>query len=132
DPGSGEGGDRVGQGGRGGGHADLADPGRRLARFDQQHLDLRRRLHPHDQVGIEALGDDLAAVAQDDLAPGGGAERVQEAAFDLGADQVGVDDDAAVQREADLLEVDPVAVVEGDLGDLRAVAVQEAAAGDAA
>jgi hypothetical protein len=89
--GSGEREDRVGQRRRGGGHADLADPGRRLARFDQQHLDLRRRLHPHDRVGVEVLGDDLAAVAEDDLAPGGGAERVDEAAFDLSADQIGVD-----------------------------------------
>jgi hypothetical protein len=49
-----------------------------------------------------------------------------EAAFDLGADQVRVDDDAAVQHEGDLLDADTVAVVGGDLGDL------EAAAGDAA
>src|SRR5690348_11536995 len=89
-------------------------------------------MHLHDRVGVEVLGNDLAAVAEDDLAPGGGTECVDEAALDLGADQVGVDGDAAVEREGDLLEVDLVAAVEGDLGDLRAVAVEEAAAGDAA
>ena len=79
----------------------------------KQHVDLRHRLHPHDRVAVEVLGDDLAAVAEHDLAPGGGAERVDEAAFDLGADQVRVDDDAAVQREGDPLDVDPVAAYRG-------------------
>jgi hypothetical protein len=43
---------------------------------------------PHDPVAVEVLGDDLAAVAKHDLAPGGAAQRVDEAAFDLGADHV--------------------------------------------
>src|SRR6202041_576658 len=116
----------VGQGGRGGGDADLADSRRRFARFDQQHVDLRHRLHPHDRVVVEVLGDDLASVAEHDLAPGGGAQRPDQAAFDLRADQVRVDSDAAVEREGDLLEADPVAAVDGDLGDLGAVALEEA------
>src|ERR1700751_2043521 len=38
DPGPGEGRDGASQGGCGGRDADLADPGRRLARFDQHHV----------------------------------------------------------------------------------------------
>jgi hypothetical protein len=132
DPGTGEGCDGVGQRGCGGGDADLADAGRWLGRFDQEHVDLRHRLHPHDRVAVEVLGDDLAAVAEYGLAPGGGAQRVDEPTFDLGADQVRVDGDAAVEREGDPLDMDPVAIIEGDLGDLGAVAVEEAAGGDAA
>jgi len=55
-----------------------------------------------------------AAVAEHGLAPGGGAERPDEAAFDLRADQVRADGDAAVEREGDLLDADPVAFVEGE------------------
>src|SRR5579862_5141886 len=90
DPGSGGGRDGVGQGGRCGGDANLTDPRRRLARLDQQDVDLWHRLHPHDRVTVEVLGDDLAAVAEHGLTPGGGAQRPDEAAFDLRADQVRV------------------------------------------
>ena len=70
------------------------------------------RLHAHDRVAVEVLGDDVAAVAEDDLAPGGRAQREQQPAFNLGADEVGVDGDAAVEGEHDALDVDASSVVE--------------------
>src|SRR5579864_1229602 len=38
------------------------------------HFDRRYRLHAHDWIAIEILGKDVAACAEDDLAPGGGAQ----------------------------------------------------------
>ncbi len=85
-------------------------------------LYLRYRLHPHDGIAIEILGKDVAACAEDDLAPGGSAQPPQEPAFDLRANQVRIDDDAAVQREHDALDVKALAVVLRDFNDLRAAA----------
>ena len=70
-----------------GGDGDLADAGRRLRRLDQVDLDRRDRAHPHDRVAVEVLGDDLAAVAEHDLAPGRRAEPPQQPALDLRADR---------------------------------------------
>jgi hypothetical protein len=103
---------------------------------EDQHVDLGHRLHPHDRVAVEVLGDDLAAVAEHDLAPGGGAQRPDEAAFDLRADQVRVDADAAVEREGDLLEPAsrsrrrstgsrPAAAASSSIADSRANSVWE-------
>jgi hypothetical protein len=95
------------------------------------HLDRGDRAHAYDRVAVEVLGDDLAALAEDDLAPRGLAQPKQEPAFDLGTDQIGVDLDAKVERVDDPVDVDTSAVIEGDLGDLGAVA-EEAGAGDPA
>jgi hypothetical protein len=83
-------------------------------------LDLRDRAHSHDRVAVEVLGDDLAAVAEHDLAPRGRAEPEQEPAFDLGANQIRVERDAAVEREHDPIDVDALAVIERDLGHVGA------------
>src|SRR3954453_21757959 len=119
---AGERGDRVRQGWGDGGDGDLADAGRLLGRLDQMHLDLRDGGHSHERVAVEVLGDDVAAFAEHDLAPRRGAEPEEQPAFDLSADQVRVDGDAAVQREHDPLDMDAPAVVEGYLGDVGAVA----------
>ena len=55
-------------------------------------------MHAHDGVAIEILGDDLATLAEDDLAPGGSAQPPQESALDLRANEVRIDDDAAAPR----------------------------------
>src|SRR5260370_40463521 len=86
------------------------------------HFDPRYRLHPHDWISIEILGKDVATCAEDDLAPGGGAQPPQEPALDLRANEVRIDDDAAVQREHDALDVNTFAVVLRDLNDLGAAA----------
>jgi transposase-like protein len=131
DPRSGEGGDSVRECRYNSRHADLSDTGRRLVRLDQVHFDRRRRLHARHRVAVEVLGDDVAAVSENDLAPGGRAESVEDSALDLLADEVGVDHDSAVEGEHDAVDVDAAALVERDVRDLRAVA-QEAAAGNAA
>src|SRR6266568_5713586 len=86
------------------------------------HFDPRYRLHAHDGKAIEILGKDVATCAEDDLAPGGSAQPPQEPAFDLCANQVRIDDDAAVQREDDALDVDAFAVVLRHFNDLGAAA----------
>src|SRR6266566_2578128 len=86
------------------------------------HFDPRYRLHPHDWIAIEILGKDVATCAEDDLAPGGSAQPPQEPAFDLRANEVRIDDDAAVEREHDALDVNAFAVVLRNLDDLRAAA----------
>src|SRR4051812_3326330 len=94
-------------------------------------LDPRDRPHTRDRVPVEVLGGDVAALAEHDLAPRRGAEPEEQPAFDLSADQVRVDGDAAVQREHDPLDTDALAVIERDLGDIGAVA-EEARARDPA
>jgi hypothetical protein len=85
-------------------------------------LDLRDRAHAHDRVAVDVLGDELAAVAEHDLAPRRVAEPEQEPALDLSADQVRVDGDAAVEGEHDPVEADTPAVIDRDLGHVGAVA----------
>src|SRR6266568_4608271 len=86
------------------------------------HFDPRYRLHAHDGKAIEILGKDVATCAENDLAPGGSAQPPQEPAFDLCANQVRIDDDAAVQCEDDALDVDAFAVVLRHFNDLGAAA----------
>src|SRR5690349_4076779 len=130
DPLAGQGRDRVRQCRRAGRHTDLTDTGRRLVGFEQVHLDHGDRLHAHDGVAIEVLGEDVTTFAEHDLAPGGGTDPEQQAALDLRPDQIGIDGDAAVEDVDDAIDVDTIAVVERHFGHLRAV-TQEAAAGDA-
>ena len=99
--------------------------------LDEVDLDPRDGAHARDRVAVEVLGDDLAAVAEHDLAPRRGAEPEQEPAFDLGADEVRVDGDAAVEDEHDPVDMDAPARIERDLGHVGAVA-EEAGAGDPA
>src|SRR6185436_7871473 len=113
------------------GDADLADSGRWLGRVDQVHLDPRDRTHPQTWIGVEVLGDEVAALAEADLAPRCRAQPPEQPALHLRADQVRVDDSPTVEREHDPADVDPAAVVERDLRDLRAMA-EEARAGDPA
>ena len=94
-------------------------------------LDLRDRAHPHDRIGVEVLGNDVAAVAEDDLAPGCGAQAPEQPAFHLRADEVGVDVSPAVECEHDSIDMDAATLVERDLRDLGAVA-EKAGAGDPA
>src|SRR5258708_5783227 len=75
------------------------------------HFDPRYRLHAHDWIAVEILGKDVATCAEDDLAPGGSAQPPQEPALDLRANEVRIDDDAAVQREHHALDVNTLAVV---------------------
>src|SRR5882724_12524674 len=81
----------VGEGRGCGRHGDLADPRRWLVRIDQVDFDVRNGLDAHDGVAVEVLGDDVTAFTEDDLAPGRCAEPPEDAAFDLGPDQIGVD-----------------------------------------
>ena len=71
---------------------------------------------------MEILGKDVAACAEDDLAPGGSAQPPQEPALDLRANEVRIDDDATVQREHDTLDVNALSLVLRDLNDLCAAA----------
>src|SRR5260370_40702253 len=86
------------------------------------HFDPRYRLHAHDWIAVEILGKDVATCAEDDLAPGGSAQPPQEPAFDLRANEVRIDDDAAVQCEHDALDMDAFADVLRYFNDLRAAA----------
>src|SRR5260370_6284782 len=86
------------------------------------HFDPRYRLHAHDWIAVEILGKDVATCAEDDLAPGGSAQPPQEPALDLRANQVRIDDDAAVQRKHDALDVNAFAVVLRHFNDLGAAA----------
>ena len=80
------------------------------------------RAHPHDRIGVEVLGDDVAALAEDDLAPRCGAHAPGQPSFHLRADEVGVDVSPAVEREHDPDVVDGATLVERDLRHLGAVA----------
>src|SRR5579871_4945289 len=84
-------------------------------------FDVRHRLHAQNRVPIEVLGGNLAAFAEDDLTPGRGPEPPQQAALDLCADQIRIEDDTAVEGEHDALDVNALALVLGDLNDLRTV-----------
>src|ERR1700737_3781028 len=86
------------------------------------HFDPRYRLHAHDWIAVEILGKNVATLAEDDLAPGGGAQPPQEPAFDLRTNEIRIDDDAAVEREHDALDVNAFAVVLRYLDDLRTAA----------
>src|SRR6202042_1620809 len=91
DPGAGERCDRISERRSDRGDADLPDSGRRLGRLDQGPLDLRDRAHPHDRIGVEVLGDDVAAIAEDDLAPRRGADSPEQSPFHLRTDEIWVD-----------------------------------------
>jgi hypothetical protein len=59
------------------------------------------------------LGDSVgAARAEDDLAPRGCAQPSQQAAFHLGADQIEIEHNAAVERKHDAVHVDASAIVD--------------------
>src|SRR5256886_8940747 len=85
----------------------------------------RSTLFPYTTLfrsAIEILGKDVATCAEDDLAPGGSAQPPQEPAFDLRTNEIRIDDDAAVEREHDALDVNAFAVVLRYLDDLRTAA----------
>ena len=100
-------------------------------RFDQVYIDFRNGLDAHDRIAIEVLRDDLAAVAEDDLAPRGGAQAVDDPAFNLGADQIRIDRDPAIEDEDDALHVDALSFIARDFDDLRAMAEEVAASNPA-
>src|SRR6266568_9509523 len=72
-------------------------------------------LHPHYGIAIKVLRDDLAAIPQNDLAPGGSTKPPQETAFDLRANDVYCHGTIATALEFLLsrgLDLDRVAPVE--------------------
>ena len=74
------------------------------------------------QIPIKILGDNVASSTQDNLAPGCSAKPPEEAALNLRANEVRVDDDAAIQREHDALDVNTLPFVLRHLNHLRTVA----------
>src|SRR5690349_5494252 len=85
-------------------------------------FDVGRRLHPHHGISIEVLSLDGAATSENDLAPGSGAESPQQSAFDLCADKIRIEDDAAVQHEDNAFDMNTLSFISRHLNDLGTMA----------
>src|SRR5476649_968480 len=94
------------------------------------HVYFWNRLDARDGIAIEVLRDDLATVAQCDLSPSSCTQTIDDPAFNLGANEIGIYRDAAVEDERDALQVDPLSFILRYFDHYRAV-TQEATASNA-